>query len=101
MGKPSIELKAGDYAKHIPSGVALLKGLNFHNGTIEYDVATDNGMGAGFIFRRADKDNFEEFYLRPRPRCQEDSGLRAVRPADARRSAVGSVPAISGSGSAA
>jgi hypothetical protein len=71
MGKPSIELQAGDYAKHIPSGVALLNGLNFHNGTIEYDVATENGMGAGFIFRRADNDNFEEFYLRPRPNCQE------------------------------
>lgn len=71
MGKPSIELRQGDYAKHIPSGVALLNGLNFHNGTIEYDVATDNGMGAGFIFRRAGNDNFEEFYLRPTPKCQE------------------------------
>jgi hypothetical protein len=71
MGKPSIELKAGDYAKHISSGAAVLNGLSFHNGTIEYDVAATGGMGAGFIFRRADKDNFEMFYLRPRPKCDQ------------------------------
>ena len=28
-------------------------------------------MGAGFVFRRADKDNYEMFYLRPRPKCEE------------------------------
>jgi len=71
MGKPSIELKAGNYKEHIPSGAAALKDLTFHDGTIEYDVAATTDMGAGFIFRGADKDNFEEFYLRPRPKCED------------------------------
>lgn len=71
MGKPSIELKAGNYAQHIQSGAAVLNGLTFHSGTIEYDVAATSDMGAGFIFRRADKDNFEMFYLRPSPKCDQ------------------------------
>lgn len=70
-GKASIELQTGNYGQHIPSGVVLLNGLNFHNGTIEYDVAATTSMGAGFAFRRADKDNYELFYLRPRPKCEE------------------------------
>ena len=71
MGKSSIELKAGEYKKHIPPGVASLKDFQFGNGTIEYDVSAENGMGASFIFRAANKDTFEMFYLRPRPNCQE------------------------------
>src|SRR5438045_2162951 len=35
MGRPAISLKAGNYAKHIPTGAAVLKSVNFHNGTIE------------------------------------------------------------------
>jgi hypothetical protein len=71
MGKPSIELKAGNFAQHLKSGSVLLNGLNFRNGTIEYDVASTTDMGAGFVFRRADQDNYEMFYLRPRPKCEE------------------------------
>jgi hypothetical protein len=71
MGKPSIELKAGDYKKGIRSGVASLKDFQFGNGTVEYDVSAESGMGAAFIFRAASKDSFEMFYLRPRPNCQE------------------------------
>jgi hypothetical protein len=71
MGKSSIELKAGNYAQHIQTGAAVLKDFTFRSGTIEYDVAPTGDMGAGFIFRRADKDNYEMFYLRPRPKCQE------------------------------
>ena len=71
MGKPSIELQPGDYRKGIPSGMASLKDFQFGNGTIEYDVSADNGMGAAFMFRAASKENFEMFYLRPRPNCQE------------------------------
>ncbi len=29
------------------------------------------GMGASFVFRAANEDTFEMFYLRPRPNCQE------------------------------
>jgi hypothetical protein len=70
-GKPSIELKEGNYAQHIRSGAALLNGLTFRNGTIEYDVAATTDMGAGLAFRRADQDNYELFYLRPRPKCEQ------------------------------
>lgn len=71
QGKPSIELQPGDYKKGIPAGMASLKDFQFGNGTIEYEVAADGGMGASFMFRAASKDNFEMFYLRPRPNCQE------------------------------
>ncbi len=71
MGKPSIELKAGNYAQHIPSGAATLNGLVFHNGTIEYDVTATSDMGAGFVFRGASQENYELFYLRPRPKCEQ------------------------------
>jgi len=70
-GKSSIELKQGNYAQHIQSGAALLNGLTFRDGSIEYDVASTTDMGAGFAFRRADKDNYELFYLRPRPKCEQ------------------------------
>jgi hypothetical protein len=69
--KSSIELKPGNYAQHIQSGAALLNGLTFRSGTIEYDVASTSDMGAGFAFRLADRDNYELFYLRPRPKCEE------------------------------
>lgn len=71
MEKASIELQPGDYRKGIPSGMASLKDFQFGNGTIEYNVSADNGMGAAFMFRAASKENFEMFYLRPSPNCQE------------------------------
>jgi hypothetical protein len=71
MGKPSIELQPGDYRKGIPSGITALKDFQFGNGTIEYDVSADSGMGAALMFRAASKENCEMFYLRPRPNCQE------------------------------
>lgn len=71
LGRPAIELKAGDYQKHIATGSAVAKDVKFRNGTIEYDVATDAGMGAGLFFRRVDNDNNEMFYLRPKAKCEE------------------------------
>jgi hypothetical protein len=71
LGAASIELKPGNYAQHIPSGQAVLKDLTFRNGTIEYDVDASSGMGAGFGFRRSDNDNYEDVYLRPKPKCDQ------------------------------
>lgn len=71
LGLPAIDLKPGNYAQHIRSGEAVLKDLTFRNGTIEYDVDAASGMGAGFAFRQGDKDNFEDFYLRPQPNCNQ------------------------------
>ena len=70
-GKQAIDLKEGNYAQKIRSGSAVLKGLRFHNGTIEYDVLASGGMGAGIVFRRSDENNYEMFYLRPRPKCDQ------------------------------
>lgn len=71
MGIPSIELKAGNYAQHIASGQAVVNGVTFRSGTIEYDVDAASGMGAGFAFRRRDNDTYEELYLRPNPKCDQ------------------------------
>jgi hypothetical protein len=55
----------------VTRGVAVLKSLNFSNGTIEFDVIPNGPMGAGIGFRRRDDETFEDFYLRPRPRCDQ------------------------------
>jgi hypothetical protein len=55
----------------VTKGVAILKDFNFRNGTIEFDVIPRGPMGAGIGFRRRDDDTYEDFYLRPRPKCEE------------------------------
>src|SRR5262245_8893811 len=70
-GFDAIELKAGDYAKKIKSGQAVLNDFTFGDGTIEYDVDATTSMGAGFAFRRRDEDTYGLFYLRPRPKCEQ------------------------------
>jgi hypothetical protein len=70
-GKASIELKAGNFAQHIPPAEAALNSFTFRNGTIEYDAAATTDMGAGFVFRRADTNNYEMFYLRPMANCDQ------------------------------
>ena len=70
-GFDAIELKAGDHAKKIKTGQAVLNDFTFHDGTIEYDVDATTSMGAGLAFRRRDEDTYGLFYLRPRPKCEE------------------------------
>jgi hypothetical protein len=53
----------------VTKGVAVLKDFKFQNGTIEFDVIPKGPMGAGIGFRRRDDDTYEDFYLRPRPKC--------------------------------
>ena len=55
----------------VTKGVAVLKDFNFRNGTIEFDVIPRGPMGAGIGFRRRDDDTYEDFYLRPRPKCDQ------------------------------
>jgi hypothetical protein len=55
----------------VSTGVAVLKDFKFRNGTIEFDVIPRGPMGAGIGFRRRDEDTYEDFYLRPRPKCDE------------------------------
>jgi hypothetical protein len=61
-GVPSLNIK---------KGAAVLKGVTFGNGTIEFDVDPTGPMGAGAGFRVRDERTFEDFYLRPRPNCAE------------------------------
>src|SRR5882757_2408670 len=51
------------------SGNAVLKGITFYNGTIEFDVNTIGRGAPGIAFRQQDENNFELFYLRPDPSC--------------------------------
>src|SRR6185503_15412468 len=51
-------------ALHLKGGFAVLKGVTFRNGTIEFDVDPLGTMGAGVGFRRRDGDTYEDFYLR-------------------------------------
>ena len=51
------------------SGDALLKGITFSSGTIEFDVNTIGRGSPGIAFRRQDDSNFELLYLRPDPAC--------------------------------
>ncbi len=61
---------AGDIIK-VAKGYALLKDFTFHDGTIEFDAQPNGSMGAGIAFRYRDKDTYEDFYLRPRPKCDQ------------------------------
>jgi hypothetical protein len=51
------------------SGTATLKGVNFSDGTIEFDVNTVGRGMPGIAFREQDERTFELVYLRPDPAC--------------------------------
>jgi hypothetical protein len=51
------------------SGNAVLKGITFSDGTIEFDVNTIGRGMPGIAFRQQDEKNFELLYLRPDPAC--------------------------------
>ena len=51
------------------SGNAVLKGITFSDGTIEFDVNTIGRGAPGIAFRQQDEDNFELLYLKPDPAC--------------------------------
>lgn len=62
-GFESMELKDG--------AEAVLHDLVFGSGTLEFDVESSASLGAGIGLRRRDKGTFEDFYLRPDPKCPE------------------------------
>jgi hypothetical protein len=51
------------------SGDAVLKGIMFSDGTIEFDINTIGRGAPGIVFRQEDEGNFELLYLRPDPAC--------------------------------
>lgn len=56
----------GAQSLSLPKGFAELKGVDFHNGIIEFNIAFPQGRGfPGINFRVQDTENSEEFYIRP------------------------------------
>ena len=54
----------------LDSGSALLSGLSFDTGTIEFDIKPLPGDGLpGIRFRQRDRDTAEDFYIRPSADC--------------------------------
>ncbi len=51
------------------SGNAVLNGITFADGTIEFDVNTIGRGAPGIAFRQQGDGNFELLYLRPDPSC--------------------------------
>jgi len=61
---------ADDLVK-VTTGHVLLKDVTFRDGTIEFDVQPNGNMGAGIAFHYRDENTYEDFYLRPRPQCDQ------------------------------
>ncbi len=54
----------------IKTGSAIPLGVNFLNGTIEFDIGLVGHGIVGPKFREQDKHNAEVLYFRPQPRCE-------------------------------
>lgn len=55
-------------------GQAVLKDINFLDGTIEFDISMQNKFSfPGITFRMQDDLNYEEFYLRPFESGKDDA----------------------------
>ncbi len=54
----------------IKTGSAIPLGVNFLNGTIEFDIGLVGHGIVGLKFREQDKDNAEVLYFRPQPHCE-------------------------------
>lgn len=53
-------------ALQLQAGIASLNDVSFQNGIIEFDIYLSKSRGfPGILFRMADNQNYEEFYLRP------------------------------------
>ena len=61
------------------SGEAVLKGITFSDGTIEFDVNTIGRGAPGIAFRQQDEGNFELLYLRPDPSCPAFTPVCSMR----------------------
>ncbi len=57
----------------VKAGEAVLNGLSFEDGTIEFDIHLVGQDIPGIRFRQHDTQNAEEFYIRPFPNCRASS----------------------------
>ncbi len=61
-----IETHLGKKCLKLQGGIAYLTNSKFLNGIIEFDISFSGERGfMGVIWRMQDKENYEEFYLRP------------------------------------
>ena len=60
--------------------VAVLKGVQFSTGTIEFDVKPDGGNWPTVRFRKADVRTAEEFYVRPSDACAASADCTQYAP---------------------
>jgi len=70
LGRQSIELNGG---------VSELKGENFRNGTISFDIAMQEKRGFGGVYFRWNDNSAEYFYLRPHMSGNPDSNQYTPR----------------------
>src|SRR6476661_6823126 len=60
-----VETYRGQTALLLRDGAAWLRGSNFQNGTIEFDIAFNDALGfPGIAFRATTHNDYELFYLR-------------------------------------
>ncbi len=65
-GEVKVERYLGQEAVRFRNGAIILSGMEFENGTIEFDVATTGHRSfIGVAFRAHDDNSYEDFYLRP------------------------------------
>lgn len=56
----------GNQSIYLKNGKAWLKGIEFQDGIIEFDLFMEKRRSfSGIVFRMEDKSNYEEIYLRP------------------------------------
>ena len=77
------------------SGDAVLKGITFSDGTIEFDVNTIGRGVPGIAFRQQDERESPAFYLRPDPSCPALRACIQYDAADSWGHTVGLLSAIS------
>ncbi len=67
-------------SKDVGEGIAWLKGIDFSNGIIEFDVRGENVQQHSFVgiaFHAKDNDTFDAIYLRPFRFQDRDEALRS------------------------
>jgi len=66
LGQQAVHLGIKEQGKFVNFGMVVLKGMDFHNGIIEYDILFDEKQQyPGINFRQQGQGDFERFYMRP------------------------------------
>jgi hypothetical protein len=74
-GVPAIE-----FGKSLMGAEALINGLSFKDGTIEFDAEPMQRMGPAIAFHRRDGQVYESFYMRALPDCATNEACLQYAP---------------------